>query len=273
MGLLKDDELRKALGAATPQIIENFEKSRLHDEVYGCAIYLHIGDIFLPGSEKDQPGSNALPVRLQHCLQQGETAVLRTKERFKLSANHAAVVFPSSSVSMQGLLMTNPGHVDPGYEGPLHVTVINMGSKPYALQPNERFLRALIFEFDAPAVSPLKPPFSSPITQELLQRLSQDFLDVTNRAKKAAKDQIDDIARTKSWLQFGVPALFALFGVLVTSVTNYFVSTRDLTEQVKGLQDVHAARRLDDLENRIPTAQRLDALQREVDDLKAHSSK
>ena len=92
-------------------------------------------------------------------------------------------------------------------------------------------------------------------------------------AKKAAKNQIDDIARTKTWLQFGVPALFALLGVVATSVANYFVSTRDLTEQVKGLQDAHAAKRLDDLENRIPTAQRLDALEREIDDLKAHSSK
>jgi dCTP deaminase len=266
MGLLTDTELRNRIRTA-PQLIEDFDTSRIEQDVYGCAAYLHIGDIFLPGSEANQIGSAGDPLKINHCLTQGQTAVLRTKEKFKLDGEHAAVVFPSSSVSMQGLLMTNPGHVDPGYAGHLHVTVINMGSKPFPLVPNARFLRALVFKLDSAVASPLNAT-ASPITKELLARLSPDFLDVTGRAKVAAKNEIDRAVRANVWAQYGLPALAAVVAALITGLVTYYTQARNVEDQIQALKDVNAARRLDDLENRIPTAQRLQTLESEVERLK-----
>lgn len=268
MGLLSDTELRQRV-SCEPRLIDDFDVNKVTQDVYGCAVYLHIGDIFVPGSKSDEPGSAKDPVTIHHCLTQGQTAVLRTKEKFRLDANHAAVVFPSSSVSMQGLLMTNPGHVDPGYEGPLHVTVINMGSKPFPLVPHARFLRALIFKLDAKVATPYKSSGTSPITTELLARLSPDFLDVTGRAQAAAKKEIDSAVRANVWAQYGLPALAAVLAALITGVVSYYTQARHVEDQIEALKAVNAGRRLDDLENRIPTAQRLQALESEVERLKS----
>jgi len=170
--------------------------------------------------------------------------------------------------------MTNPGHVDPGYAGCLHVTVINMSSKPYALVPNARFLRALVFKLDSPVTTPFKVPAipQSPISDELLERLSPDFLDVTGRALAAAKKAIDSATRANVWAQYGLPAAAALGAALITGLVTYFAQARNVEDQIQALKEVNAAKRLDDLENRIPTAQRLQTLEFEMERLKAASA-
>jgi dCTP deaminase len=139
-------------------------------------------------------GSNS-PKR-EHNLQQGHTAVIRTRERLRMGQRRAAIAFPPAHVSLKGLLMTNPGHIDPGYEGPLHCTVINMGHESYPLNPGDRIMRALIFALDnvdqiAPSPDGLPAgPVANQITTELLARLSFDFVDVEKRANSIAESAI-----------------------------------------------------------------------------------
>jgi dCTP deaminase len=126
VGILNDTEMRTLVRAQ--QLVHGLDPSRIDDYVHGCAIEFHVGDIFVPGSKPGKLGSASRPRKdLPHSLEEGETAVITTLESFALDDKHTAVVFPVSSVSFKGLLMTNPGHVDPGFNGPLHVTVINMG--------------------------------------------------------------------------------------------------------------------------------------------------
>ncbi|HXH11371.1 MAG TPA: hypothetical protein VNP04_16615 [Alphaproteobacteria bacterium] len=58
-----------------------------------------------------------------------------TLEEFNLPGSIAVVGFPPSHVSFQGILMTNPGHVDPGYVGRMRFTVMKKGisARPIAL--------------------------------------------------------------------------------------------------------------------------------------------
>jgi deoxycytidine triphosphate deaminase len=134
-------------------------------KIRGCSVDLTIGEIYMPGTTEDELGSSKKP-QTSVILEQGHTAVIRTYENVALTASQAAVVFPTSSVSLKGLLMTNPGHVDPGYSGHLHVTVINFGSKPYSLEKGGRLLRALFFEQTDVATNPLGS-IPNPITDEL----------------------------------------------------------------------------------------------------------
>ena len=275
MSLLTDTQLRLAIGAVPPALIEGIEATNLIKDVYGCAVYLHIGEVFLPGVTSGGIGSADNPIRQQHSLAEGETAVVRTKESFKLDNQHSAVVFPSSGVSIQGLLMTNPGHVDPGYIGHLHVTVINMGRKPYALVPQGRFLRALVFKLDTPVASPLQPaqPGKKAVTEELLARLSPDFLSVDARTKAAAKKEIDAAVRANQWAQYGLPALAAVLGAVVTGLLTNFSLSRDFEQRITALQKVDAEKRISALEYRFPTAEQLHQLSLEVDRLKRAQSK
>src|SRR5262249_24020852 len=115
--------------------------------VHSTSLDLTIGEIFIPGTSPDDLGGSNRAKR-EHNLGQGHTAVIRTREILRMGPHRAAIGFPPAHVSLKGLLMTNPGHIDPGYEGPLHCTVINMGQESYALNRGDRLIRVLIFEMD-----------------------------------------------------------------------------------------------------------------------------
>ena len=106
---------------------------------------LHIGDIFLPGVSDNDLGSHKKPLT-QYPLPEGHTAVVVTAETLHLKGSIGAFGFPPSSVSFQGLLTTNPGHVDPGYSGRLRFAVINMGKATYTLRRGA--IIASLFFFD-----------------------------------------------------------------------------------------------------------------------------
>jgi deoxycytidine triphosphate deaminase len=109
---------------------------------------LHIGNIYLPGSIGSVNGSADKPVEL-FALEPGQTAIVSTVEELALTEEIAAIGFPPSKVSVQGLLMTNPGHIDPGYSGPLRFTVINMGKSSYVLRRNDAIVTVLFIQLQS----------------------------------------------------------------------------------------------------------------------------
>src|SRR5687768_6762724 len=123
MSLLNDQALHKL---ATENIISGGPSQRWEgkdDPIQASSIDLHIGKIFVPG-EYESDGGPAWKKMLS--LTHGRTAVLETMEELRVPNEYAAIGFPPSHVSSKGLLMTNPGHVDPGYSGSMRFTVINM---------------------------------------------------------------------------------------------------------------------------------------------------
>ena len=58
-------------------------------------------------------------------LAPGEIVTVLTQEMIKLPDNIAGTLFPPNSLSVQGVLILNPGHVDPGYFGRVTVRLIN----------------------------------------------------------------------------------------------------------------------------------------------------
>jgi deoxycytidine triphosphate deaminase len=63
-------------------------------------------------------------------LQPGDIISVFTLEEVDLPDNVAATVFPPNSLSLHGLLVLNPGHIDPGFRGPLSAKVVNISSVP-----------------------------------------------------------------------------------------------------------------------------------------------
>jgi len=190
--MLVDKEINESLKTAPPlatQVpLDDF--TRAESKIQAASLDLTIGQVYLPGTEAGKPGSDSVPITTQTTLETGGTAVIRTAEELNLHPNVAGIGFPPASLSLKGLLMTNPGHIDPGYQGPLHLTVINMSRVPFPLIAGSRIIRVLLMPLaHHPDASYLDrhPAGAAPsITAELLGNLSADFVNVQERAKMIA---------------------------------------------------------------------------------------
>src|SRR5437016_10637777 len=197
---------------------------------------LRIREIFAPDGAEGEAGSPSKPHSLL-VLDQGLTAVITT-QIIRLPQGISAIGFPPSTVSIQGLLTTNPGIIDAGYYGPLHLTVINMGRKPFPLRSGDRIMRLLLFR-DAIIPGNAGPKKESQVDTDLIDRLSPDFLDFDRRAVKVAEDRVNKAElRIKGW-QVGT-TIVAAIGAFVLSNANFDKSLHDeiagLKVQVSALQ-------------------------------------
>lgn len=222
MKLLRDLELKELVTGAHPTIQkvnppEDGDWFGFNSPVQPSSIDLRIGQIFLPEQQKDAPGGAESPL-YEHVLGAGHTAVIRTRECFSLPGNLAGIGFPPDSVSSQGILMTNPGHIDPGYVGNMRFTLINMGRKPYTLRGGDPIVTVLLFELDTPVqqdygkrhdLAELSEP------KDPLDRLSEDFVNVEKRAATIASREVSKAGLIAAIVPTVISGLIALFTALV----------------------------------------------------------
>jgi deoxycytidine triphosphate deaminase len=271
MGLLRDIDLVENHNSVQPFV----EKIKFPGDPYdkdsaiqACSIDLHIGAIYLPGTKEKEPGQPS--TKTDHVLRTGETAVVTTREKVRLPANVAAFGFPPSSVSFKGLLMTNPGHVDPGYVGRLRFTVINMAKDPFSLRAGDRIVRLLFFRLDGnvhkawdernepelTATSPLQSPlgmFENPDPEQSeVNRLSKDFVNVEQRAKRIAK------AQGAAWSLAITAAVTLLVGFFQLVGSGHLFGNKEIEE----LKKKHEA-----LEKRVDSDQKFLDFEKKLSDL------
>ncbi|NTE33337.1 dCTP deaminase [Agrobacterium tumefaciens] len=207
-----------------------------------CSVDFSIGRIYVPPAEP-RNGIDTAPVDFQtgHQLQPGETAVVQTKERLTLGKMYGAFGFPPAGVSRNSILMTNPGHVDPGFTGHLTFTLINMGRRPFHLRRGERIASLLIFRLSEEVSYGYseRNAASAPKWARLLDQLSPDFGALQTKMVEAAKsavsektsdfeNKINEVKRNFSVAQLMVPlgtaAIVAIFGY-ITTVGDFVKST------------------------------------------------
>jgi deoxycytidine triphosphate deaminase len=100
------------------------------DAVEACSYDLCIGTIFHRGQVIDDTHPDA---RSQIIIEPGEIISMFTREELTLPADICATVFPLNSQSSKGLLVLNPGHIDPGFRGPVSVKALNLRKAPLAI--------------------------------------------------------------------------------------------------------------------------------------------
>ena len=219
MRLLKDTELISYIESSQP-IIKGLEKSKdwlaKDSSIQSASLDLHIGDIYLPPTAKEKGGDEEHPLD-EYTLMPGQTAFILTLEDFVLPSNITGIGFPPSRISCRGILMTNPGHIDPGYKGKMRFTVVNMGRNPFHLERGRMIVTVLLFELDGAPSRDWKERYKDlgpfPL-QKHLDLLSHDFLDVNERATK--------IVKRFSWQTIAGSFLLALITVYVSLTLGYF---------------------------------------------------
>jgi deoxycytidine triphosphate deaminase len=264
MKLLRDEDLVASIDVKPP-LVPYVEGIVLPANVYsndspiqGSSIDLHIGNIYLPGTKDCDIGGAQTP-KLDHVLQPGETVVVTTKETLHLPSNVAGFGFPPSKVSFGGLLMTNPGHVDPGYDGVLRFTVINMSNGPYPLERGKAIVTLLLFGMEDAVHSDWhqrNPGGSSLPSQEKINKLSKDFLDVERRAKRIAR------AQGVKWSVGITAAVGLIVGIFQLASSGHLFNQAEV-ENLKKRQEIVEY----DLKNRVDINQKLQEFDNRLKDL------
>ena len=221
MSILCDTELSKAIDQCPPLVSDLDPKNhgRWNSPIQPASVDLSIGEILVPGKENDQLGSPSNPTT-RYSLAQGQTAVIKTRETLTLPPDLAGLGFPPSSVSMNGILMTNPGHIDPGYKGQLRFTLNNIGKLPYELRTGDPICTAVFFHVsgtpnhDYENLDRADRPPTGNLDVELLARLSADFLDIDERAKQEAEKTVRDLDIRIKRSQVAVPIIAALIAFI-----------------------------------------------------------
>lgn len=181
------------------------------------SIDLTVGSIYVAGTESYDLGGTFNPKTAEHVLETGHTAMIRTREKIIMPHDVGGICFSPSRLALKAILITNMGHVDPGYAGHLHFTAINMGKESYTFRKNDVICSMIFFRLSEMVlpfgeehfkiITTDKGDISVPaVIANYFPKLSRDFADVEKRAKAVAKSEID---RVKLW-SFVVPIAITL---------------------------------------------------------------
>jgi deoxycytidine triphosphate deaminase len=118
--------------------------------IQACSYDMRIGTIFKDGRPITGPQTQGNEVQVQP----GEIISLFTQEELALPADIMATAFAINSMSSQGLLVLNPGHVDPGFVGPLTVRAINIRKTPKAINLGTKIFTVIFERLPTPTPTP-----------------------------------------------------------------------------------------------------------------------
>lgn len=124
MGILVKQDIEQAIDRG--ELLHNAIKANLQS----CSYDLRVGTIFRKGQVINETSPDA---HSQIIIQPGEIIGIFTLEEVILPDNMIGTVFAANELSSRGLLVLNPGHIDPGFKGTISVKALNLRKVPLAL--------------------------------------------------------------------------------------------------------------------------------------------
>jgi len=265
MSVLTDREILAGLDSPNPFITginlpaplseRDQAQSRLYSAespVQGASVDLHVGKIYVPGVEPGKAGSAVLPISREYSLGVGQTILITTREQFDLPNGLAGIGFTPFRVALKGVFITSVGHVDPGYEGPLRLIVVNMSKKAYSVRIDDRIATVLIFSLNQEAIRGYRDrDFAGSasghrggaVDQETLDGMASSFLSLEDRMKELVTHEVNhEVTRAWTWAIAAliVTIVLAAFGPISSSVLSDWIGLstfhRDTVAQISHLQ-------------------------------------
>ena len=144
--------------------------------------------------------------------------------------------------------MTNPGHIDPGYVGHLHFTLINMGKEEFALNRGDVLVSLLLFRLSQEVTSDWLGRHDyrveEPSIQEYLDSLSPDFMDYKNKSEAIAKNQVQKA-------EFSIKMWSVLTPIIVALITGAIAYLGSISKMEKEMVELRASVGSMELKNKI----------------------
>jgi deoxycytidine triphosphate deaminase len=259
MDLLRDEELLSDVARRNQvsNVPEPVDWNGKNSPIQPTSLDLHVGDIYLPQKPPNKPGGkdNSLA---SYILRPGETAIVMTAEELKLNPDISAFGFSPSRVAFKGILLTNPGHIDPGFQGRVRLAVINMGRENHCIRSGDVIFTVLFVKLRKPVVSDWYARNGAPlgpINQSDIDALSADFLDVDERARVIAEKAV---SRAEIRVKYIAPLITALIAAAASFGFAWLQPLNELKQKVAQLEskvDVESLKyRIERLEERVPRA-------------------
>lgn len=251
-------------------LVDNIELPRNsysgNSPVQPASVDLHVGSIYKPQQDAGKPGGFKNPLD-DVVLEPGEMVIVQTHESVKLPGNIAAIGMPPASLALQGLLILNPGHIDPGYTGTVKLTIINMGRVKLSLTRGKVIFTVLFFQCSHPATADYgqrlcrdkKPDCSgeSPM-EKALGKLSAYFLNLDERMRHIGREEASLAGlRLQGWQRlFGFLGLVFSVGLLGAgiSLASKYASV-ETTQQLSREREI-LSESISDLNRRVVSLER-----------------
>ncbi|NQZ04243.1 hypothetical protein [Idiomarina sp.] len=143
-----------------------------------ATIDLRVGKIY-EGLAK--PGNNHEPCDF-HIQKPGDVVLVEVSEDISMPRDHCGVLFIPNGLAKKGLLLTNPGHIDPGFSGKITLCLVNMSSRDQELSKSEVIARLMVFKVDEPNETPKKIKGGGVTIQQRVA-VGNDFANITKRTQ------------------------------------------------------------------------------------------
>jgi dCTP deaminase len=205
--LLSDAEIRMAVLAGDISFGGSFD----YRQIQSSSVDLTASRMYVPDSIKKinkVPNISSLAVG-QCMIEAGETIVIELAEDIKIGKEFGGILMPPNSLTKNGIIMTNPGHIDPGYSGKLTVCLINMGKDATPLEPKSVVATLLLFNLSSTSAGYQRGPGKGAnLTQ--LSKLSKDFANISERSYSSIRKAI--------WLHLATALVIASLGIAVLAL-------------------------------------------------------
>jgi deoxycytidine triphosphate deaminase len=114
--------------------------------IKGSSYDLRIGTIYKKGEiySENHPNDSISFIKIKP----SEIVTMLTLEVVNIPPNMVATVFAINRMSSKGLLILNPGHIDPGFKGPISICAINLSKEPFKLSLGDDIFTIVFSELD-----------------------------------------------------------------------------------------------------------------------------
>jgi deoxycytidine triphosphate deaminase len=261
MALLTDSDLKSLLRKENP-IIKGINLSGnldgIHSPIQPCSIDLRMSEIFLPSEENLQIEE----ISRKHCwkLGVGESVKVTTLEEFDLPNCYGALLLAPARLTRRGVVVLDTGHIDPGFQGKLRLTLINMGKHPYELRTGDPVATVLIFRLEKSVEFGLKDrkddkaPYEGGLDD--INCLSPDFLNIQKRAINTARKEAKQAVGQSGWRFVFVSVFLPIILGILTAWVTYLVTFENRLRAIENQStafgsNLESEKRLQRLENEL----------------------
>lgn len=293
--MLSDQEILQIINSGDLNI-HPFDPSSINltqpdSPIQPSSLDLHIGHIYIPPKKVVEMGkfSTDYPEGdTGYRLPAGHSVIVETEEVITLGNRISAFGFPPASMARGAILMTNPGHIDPGFSGKLTFSMINMGRQEACLKKGDIVVTLLLFRFNEGVHCGYSDRYktrqsgSSKLLGNTLNALAPDFANLTERAERLAESQVEKQRLSLEVRKIYIPVILTLLtgigAFLFGKTTDIFsVATENFVTEAIQQESEPLSSRLSDLEQKLlrieATAdalaldERLDEMQERMDAL------
>lgn len=210
MTILSDSQI-EALIASHSLVSRETGKS---PKIRSCSVDLTVGTLFWDSQIIPYvPGQSPKQIKVPP----GGMIGMFTAESLKMPSNICGTAFAINAQSSEGLLVLNPGHVDPGFEGPLTVKALNIRQVPLVIQQGDPIFTVIFSKLDKTASAPYTPnidvsdrerKFNQVTVEKSADSLSR-IIEVNKDGPFPGRDEIRGLIWTH-WSTIGALALSVL---------------------------------------------------------------